>query len=64
VKQEIIDEQEILRRIPISRRTLWNWKNRGIIPHIKIGARCLYDWENVHAALLRREKGSLLEAAA
>jgi hypothetical protein len=52
-----IDEQRLLARLPISRRTLGNWKVKGIIPHIKIGRRCLYDWPNVQAALLRRQRG-------
>ena len=30
-----IDEKQLLARLPISRRTLGNWKVRGIIPFIK-----------------------------
>jgi hypothetical protein len=52
-----IDEKRLLARLPISRRTLGNWKARGIIPYIKIGRRCLYDWASVHGALLRRQRG-------
>ena len=52
-----IDEKRLLARLPISRRTLGNWKAKGIIPHIKIGRRCLYDWASVQGALLRRQKG-------
>jgi hypothetical protein len=52
-----IDEKRLLAKLPISRRTLGNWKARGIIPYIKIGRRCLYDWASVHGALLRRQRG-------
>ena len=52
-----IDEKRLLAMLPISRRTLGNWKAKGIIPHIKIGRRCLYDWPSVQGALLRRQRG-------
>jgi len=34
-----IDEQQLLTKLPISRRTLGNWKAKGILPYIKIGRR-------------------------
>jgi hypothetical protein len=52
-----IDEKRLLTKLPISRRTLGNWKANGILPYIKIGRRCLYDWTSVQGALLRRQKG-------
>ena len=52
-----IDEKRLLARLPVSRRTLGNWKAKGILPYIKIGRRCLYDWASVQGALLRRQKG-------
>lgn len=52
-----IDEKQLLAKLPISRRTLGNWKAKGLVPYIKIGRRCLYDWESVHGALLRRQRG-------
>jgi hypothetical protein len=51
-----IDEQQLLTKLPISRRTLGNWKANGILPYIKIGRRCLYDWASVQAALLRWQR--------
>jgi hypothetical protein len=54
-----LDEKQLLARLPISRRTLGNWKIKGWLPHIKIGRRCLYDWDNVHSALLRRQRGGV-----
>jgi hypothetical protein len=55
--QSFIDEKRLLAKLPISRRTLGNWKATGILPYIKIGRRCLYDWASVQGALMRRQKG-------
>ena len=52
-----MDEKQLLAKLPISRRTLGNWKAKGVLPYIKIGRRCLYDWASVHGALLRRQRG-------
>ena len=51
-----IDEKQLLARLPVSRGTLANWKAKGILPFIKIGRRCLYDWPSVQGALLRRQR--------
>jgi hypothetical protein len=50
-------EGEILQLVPVCRRTLSNWKAKGVIPHLKIGRRVLYDWDSVRAALLRQQRG-------
>lgn len=52
-----IDEKQLLARLPVSRGTLSNWKAKGLIPFIKIGRRCLYDWVSVQGALLLRQRG-------
>ncbi len=52
-----INEAELLRRLPVSRRTLHNWRRAGKIPSILIGRRVLYCWENVADALRRLERG-------
>lgn len=57
---EIIDEATLLKRLPICRRTLSDWRSKGIIPCIKVGRRCLYHWDHVRAALLRRQRGGEL----
>jgi hypothetical protein len=53
-----IDERELLRRLPVSRRTIHNWRRAGKIPSIVIGRRVLFCWENVSAALRRLERGN------
>jgi hypothetical protein len=54
-----LDEKQILARLPVSRRTLFNWRASGKIPSIKIGRRCLYHGPSVDAALLRLQRGGV-----
>jgi predicted DNA-binding transcriptional regulator AlpA len=55
---EFIDEKQLLKRLPISRRTLWDWRAEGKIPFLRLGRRrVLYHWPSVQAALLRQQKG-------
>jgi len=56
-ERAFMDEKELLTKLPISRRTLGTWKTTGVLPYIKIGRRCLYDWASVQGALLRRQRG-------
>jgi hypothetical protein len=57
-EEAFLDEKQILARLPISRRTLGNWKSRGF-PYIKIGRRCLYSWGNCQQFLLRQQRGGI-----
>jgi hypothetical protein len=50
-----ISEGEVLERIPVCRRTLSNWRERGDIQFIRIGRRVLYHWPSVEAGLLRKQ---------
>ena len=51
-----IDEKELLKRLPVSRRTLFNWRTAGKIPFLRLGGRrVLFHWPSVEAALLRRQ---------
>jgi Helix-turn-helix domain len=52
-----IDEKELRRRLPVSRRTIHNWRRAGKIPSIVIGRRVLFCWQNVAEALRRLERG-------
>ena len=54
-----IDETELLKRLPVSRRTLWQWRETGKIPCVRVpgGRRVIFHWESVQAALLRLQKG-------
>jgi len=55
-----LDEKELLKRLPVSRRTLFNWRESGKIPSVKIGRRCLYHFPSIEAALLRLQRGGNL----
>jgi hypothetical protein len=50
-----LDEQQILKRIPVSRRTWYGWRKKGL-PFIRIERRILYDWESVRNWLLRHQR--------
>ena len=54
-----IDEKELLKRLPVSRRTLFAWRETGKIPCVRLpgGRRVLFHWPSVEAALLRKQKG-------
>lgn len=55
----LIDESEALRRVPVARRTWFDWRQRGLIPYIRPPGtkRILYHWPSVEAALLRMQRG-------
>ena len=56
---EFIDQNEFLRRIPISRRTLATWRFSGKIPYVALtGRRILFHWPSVEAALLRAQRNA------
>ena len=53
-----IDEKQLLARLPVSRRTLYNWRTSGKIPCVRLGGRrILFHWPSVEAALLRHQHG-------
>ena len=55
-----LDEKQLLSdKLPISRRTLFNWERQGKIPVIKINRRKLYHWASIEAALLRQQRGGV-----
>lgn len=57
VEDEFIDEKQLLQRVPISRRTLINWRKRGKLPFVSMpGRRVLFHWPSVCEALLRTQK--------
>lgn len=54
---QFIDGADLLRRIPVSRRTLYHWRTTGQIPFIRLsGRRLLYHWPTVLATLLRAQQ--------
>lgn len=55
-----LEETELLNRIPVCRKTLFNLRRARKIPYIKLGSRNLYHWPTVEAALLRMQTGGAL----
>jgi predicted site-specific integrase-resolvase len=55
-----INESEVLKRVPVSRRTWYAWRESGEIPCVRLpgSRRVLYHWPTVQAALLRRQRGA------
>jgi hypothetical protein len=53
----LLTTKQLLARIPVCKRTLDNWKARGLLPYIKVGGFCLYDWDRVQATLRANERG-------
>ena len=57
-EEAFLDEKQILERLPISRRTLANYRTAGKIPFVRLGGRrILFHWPSVEAALLRHQRG-------
>ena len=54
-----IDEKELLRRLPVCRRTAFAWRKNGKLPSVRIGRRNLFHWPSVEAALLRLQRGGV-----
>jgi hypothetical protein len=53
-----INQKQLLARLPITRRTLFNWRTTGKIPFVQLGGcRILFHWPSVEAALLRHQRG-------
>jgi hypothetical protein len=52
-------EQQILELVPVCRRTWGHYKAKGLVPYIKIGRRCLYDWPSVYESLKRHTRGGI-----
>ena len=56
-QEKFLSENELLNRLPICRRTAFNWIKQGKLPVIAIGRRKLYHWPSVQNALLRIQRG-------
>jgi hypothetical protein len=53
-----LNQKQLLARLPISRRTLFNWRMTGKIPCVRLGGRrILFHWPSIEAALLRYQQG-------
>jgi len=55
IPDEFIDAKELIKRIPISRRTVFNLRKRKAIPCVNLGDRVLFHWPSVREWLLRSQ---------
>ena len=56
-ESSFITEMQLLKKLSVSRRTIFTWRMAGKIPAVKLGKRTLYHWPSVEAALLRHQRG-------
>jgi hypothetical protein len=47
--------------LPLSRRSIFDYRRRGIIPSVQIGSKILYHKQSVIEALLRRQDGGVAQ---
>ena len=52
----LMSEREVAEYLKVSRRTVVNWKQRGIIPYFKIGRTIRYSREQIDRALMNRHQ--------
>jgi hypothetical protein len=48
---EIIDRAELCKRLDITEPTAIRWEKKGVIPCLRIGSSCRYNWPKVIEAL-------------
>ena len=44
---ELISDDELRRRLKVSRTTLYNWRVNGVIPYKRIGKKLYYPWKEI-----------------
>ena len=44
---ELISDEELRRRLKVSRTTLFNWRLTGVIPYKRIGRKLFYPWKEI-----------------
>ena len=44
---ELISDDELRRRLKVSRTTLYNWRVTGVIPYKRIGKKLFYPWKEI-----------------
>jgi excisionase family DNA binding protein len=57
-RAEFIDTKTLLKRLPVSRRTLQSWLAEEKIPVVRLaGRRLLFHWASVQSTLIRAQRG-------
>jgi excisionase family DNA binding protein len=53
-----VDQKAAAEHLKISRRTLYDWMQKGVIPHFRIGRGVRFKLSDVDEAMKRRVRGS------
>lgn len=54
----LLDTPEVAKRLRASEGSIDNWRKANLIPWIQLGRSVRFDWEQVKAALLRRQRAA------
>jgi predicted DNA-binding transcriptional regulator AlpA len=60
-QSEIIDRQELIKRLCITEPTIIRWERKGKIPSLRIGGSVRYNWKAVLEALETKKKSGGLK---
>ena len=63
VPEELLSPIQLALRLGISRRTLANWTREALLPMIKIGRVCRFEYSKVRAALDQYERQAVTKGA-
>jgi hypothetical protein len=56
--RDFLTTAELQTRVPVTRRTLFAWRQAGWLPVVDTGGgKLLFHWPSVAAALLRQQRG-------
>jgi DNA-binding XRE family transcriptional regulator len=58
IKAEIINRNELCKRLDISEPTVIKWEKEGLIPSFSIGSSVRYNWHTVLEALQKKKGGT------
>lgn len=51
--KEFISDEDLRKRLGISRTTLYNWRRKQIIPYTRVGNKIFYPWKEIRKKLMR-----------
>jgi|GEM_PF-1323189 len=57
--RQFLTNRQLQDILPLSRRSIFEWRRKGILPSIQVGSKVLYHRESVIASLLRRQNGGV-----
>lgn len=58
IKAEIINRNELCKRLDITEPTVIRWEKKGLIPSFSIGSSVRYNWHTVLASLEKKKGGA------